>query len=183
MKHLAICAFLMFLSACATEKQVIVPAIVPQTQKTTPEPKPQPKVEAPRPTNIIGAVEPFYILPMKSAFYARVDTGAETSSIDVENLKRFERDGKKWVSFDVVNDRSQETYHFEKRIQKRVKIKRIQKEEHRLKVMMDIKIAGQKIKTPFTLAERGDFEFQGLIGRSLISGRFIVDPSISHTLK
>lgn len=185
MKHFAIFVLFALLSACAAEKKpVIVPAIVPQSQKTQPEPKVvEQKTEETRTTNIIGAIEPFYILPMKSAFYARVDTGAETSSIDVENLKRFERDGKKWVSFDIVNDRSQETYHFEKRILKRVKIKRIQKEEHRLKVMMDIKIAGQKIKTPFTLAERGDFEFQGLIGRSLISGRFIVDTSVSHTLK
>ena len=184
MKYIALCAFLVFLSACAPKKQVIVPAIVPNTQKTQPENKtPETKPEAARPANVIGAIEPFYILPMKSAFYARVDTGAETSSIDVENLKRFERDGKRWVSFDVVNTRSQETYHFEKRIQKRVKIKRIQKEEHRLKVLMDIQIGGQKIKTPFTLAERGDFEFQGLIGRSLISGRFVVDPSISYTLK
>ena len=182
MKYLAIIAFLVLLGACATKKQTIVPAIVPQSQKAQPAQE-KPKVEAPRPANIIGAVEPFYILPMKSAFYARIDTGATTSSIDVENLKRFERDGKKWVSFDVVNSRSNEQYHFEKPIQKRVKIKRIEQEEHRVKVLMDIKIGGQKIKTEFTLAERTDFEFQGLIGRSLLDGRYIVDTSISHTLK
>ena len=120
---------------------------------------------------------------MKSAFYARVDTGATTSSIDVENLKQFERDGKRWVSFDVVNSRSKETHHFEKPVLKRVKIKRIEQEEHRVKVLMDIKIGGQKVKTEVTLAERADFEFQGLIGRSLLSGRYIVYTSISHTLK
>ena len=133
--------------------------------------------------NIIGAIEPFYILPMKSAFIARIDTGATTSSIDVQNLKKFERDGEKWVSFDIVNSTSNESYHFEKPVVKNVKIKRIEQEEHRVKVMLDIKIGGQKIKTEFTLAERHDFEYQGLIGRSLLSGRFIVDTSLSYTLK
>jgi len=182
MKYIALCAFLLLLAACVSEKQTIVPAIVPQPQKTKPVQE-KTKVEVIRPNNIIGAVEPFYVLPMKTAFYARVDTGATTSSIDVENLKKFERDGKKWVSFDIVNSRSKESYHFEKPVQKRVKIKRIEQEEHRVKVLLDIKIGGQKVKTEFTLAERADFEFQGLLGRSLLSGRYIVDTSISHTLK
>ena len=165
------------LGGCSnTEKQTLLPAIVPQSQKT-------PKVEVLRPNNIIGAIEPFYILPMKSAFIARVDTGATTSSIDVQNLKRFERDGEKWVAFDIVNNTSDERYHFERPILKKVKIKRIEQEEHRVKVMLDIKIGGQKVKTEFTLAERSDFEYQGLIGRSLLSGRYIVDTSLSHTLK
>ncbi len=168
---------LILLGACGTERQPkIMPAIVPQSQKT-------PKTEVLRPANIIGAVEPFYILPMKSAFYARIDTGATTSSVDVQNLRNFERDGEKWVSFDIINTRSGEKYHFERPLLKKVKIKRIEQEEHRLKVMMDIKIGGQKIKTPFTLAERANFEYQGLIGRSVLSGRFIVDTSLEHTLK
>ena len=182
MKYLAMIALFVLLAACAAEKHKIVPAIVPQSQKTQ-KVSEKPKTEIVRPANVIGAVEPFYILPMKSAFYARIDTGATSSSIDVENLRRFERDGKKWVSFDVVNSRSKERYHFEKPVVKRVKIKRIEQEEHRVKVLMDIKIGGQKVKTEFTLAERSDFEFQGLIGRSLLSGRYIVDTSISYTLK
>lgn len=170
-------AFLIFLSACTRVRETnIVPAIVPQSQKTQ-------KIKQEKPLNLIGAVEPFYILPMKSAFLARVDTGAASSSIDVQNLKNFERDGEKWVSFDVLNTSSGEKHHFEKPVLKRVKIKRIEQEEHRVKVMMDIKIGGQKIKTEFTLAERGGFEYQGLIGRSLLSGRFVVDTSLEYTLK
>ena len=152
-----------------------MPAIVPNTQKTEPK-----TLEA---TNIIGAIEPIYILPLKSAFYARVDTGATTSSIDVENLKHFERDGVAWVSFDVVNTRSKETHHFEKEVIKRVKIKRIEQEEHRVKVMMEVKFGGKKLKTEFTLAERSGFEYQGLIGRNILTGRYIVDTSLSYTLK
>ncbi len=83
----ALSLLMISVSACSmSEKGKIVPAIVPQSQKT-------PQVKVVRPNNIIGAVEPIYMLPMKSAFLARVDTGATTSSIDVQNLKYFERGG------------------------------------------------------------------------------------------
>ena len=175
-KILAMFSILSFLCSCTTKQNpTVVPAVVPNAQKTATEPK--------RPVNIIGAIEPIYILPLKSAFYARVDTGATTSSIDVENLTHFERDGEAWVSFDIVNNRSNEKHHFEKKVIKRVKIKRIEQEEHRIKVFMDVKFGGQKMQTEFTLAERGAFEYQGLIGRNILTGRYIVDTSLSYTLK
>ena len=176
MKYFLLSVCLLLLISCAAKKANIVPAIVPQTQKA-------PEVRVIRPDNIIGAVEPFYILPMKSAFLARIDTGATTSSVDVQNLKHFERDGEKWVSFEIVNSRSKEKYLFEKEVVKNVKIKRIEQEEHRVKVLMDVKMGGEKIKAEFTLAEREDFKYQGLIGRNILTGRYIVDTSVSNTLK
>lgn len=170
---------LLFIGLCgcaSSNKGNIVPAIVPQSQKT-------PTVKVVRPNNIIGEIEPLYMLPMKSAFSARIDTGATTSSIDVQDLKRFERDGEKWVSFTVVNASSGEKYSFEKPIVRRVKIKRIEQEEHRVKVLMDVKFGGQKIKAEFTLAERESFAHQALIGRNILTGRYIVDTSLSNTLK
>lgn len=166
---------MLFLAACRSNKPQIVPAIVPQSQKTLIEPK--------RELNVIGAVEPIYILPIKAPFYARVDTGATTSSLDVYDLNRFERDGKKWVSFKVKNERSGEEYAFEKRILKRVAVKRIDLKEHRLKVAMDVKFGGKKFATEFTLAEREDFDYQALIGRSILTGRYVVDTSLERTLK
>lgn len=170
--------FLMLsISACTFKEETpsIIPSIVPNTQKT--------KIEKPRVTNVIGAVEPIYMLPMKSAFYARIDTGATTSSIDVTNLKRFERDGEKWVSFTITNRRSGETHDFEKQIYKRVRITRAEEHERRVKVLMDVSFGGEKFQSEFTLAEREDFDYQALIGRNILTGRAIVDTSISNTLK
>lgn len=158
------------------KKPTFIPAIVPNTQKII-------KTEPKKITNIIGAVEPIYMLPMKSAFYARIDTGATTSSVDVTNLKRFERDGEKWVSFTITNRNSGETYNFEKQIFKRVRITRADLDERRVKVLMDVSFGGEKFKAEFTLAERNDFEYQALIGRNILTGRAIVDTSISNTLK
>lgn len=171
-----IAGIMLILAGCQNaNKPAIVPAIVPAAQKTTEVKK--------MPLNIIGAVEPIYILPMKSAFEARIDTGAATSSLDVDEMNEFERDGEKWVSFKVKNRRSGEVHTFEKPILKSVKIKRIDDKEDRVKVYMPVSFGGQKFVSEFTLANREKFEYQVLIGRNILSGRAIVDTSLSHTLK
>ena len=119
-------------SACKTPN--ITPAIVPPAE-----------IEAPRQhkmrhsLGVIGAVEPVYVLPMKAPLAARIDTGAETSSIDVSNLKTFERDGEKWVAFDIINRQNGEKHHFEKPIIKVTEIVRINQHEKRYVVAMNIK--------------------------------------------
>ena len=65
--------------SCQT-KQVIVPAVVHNVNTTKQEIVVE-KAHLP----IIGEVEPIYFLPMKSPFWARIDTGATTSSLDCDN--------------------------------------------------------------------------------------------------
>lgn len=132
---------------------------------------------------IIGEVEPVYILPIKSSFLSRIDTGAQSSSIDAENIKTFERDGKKWVSFSVTNRETNEKQKFEKRIEEIKSIKRINGNEERLFVVLDIRIGNQTIKEKFSLAQRDKFDYQVLIGRNILTGRAIVDTSLKNTLQ
>ncbi|MBR1756145.1 MAG: ATP-dependent zinc protease [Alphaproteobacteria bacterium] len=167
---------LVLLTACAAEEQKVMPGIVPNTAQPA-------KVIKVRPNNVIGAVERIYFLPMKSPFTARVDTGATTSSIDADNIKRFERDGQKWVSFTLINRDTKEKTDFEKPLSRRVRIKRTGEEEHRLTVNLDVKMGRETFVAEFTLNERHDFEYQGLIGRNILSGRAVVDVSIANTLK
>lgn len=169
-----LCTFL--LAACATQKDKVVPGIVPNTAQPA-------KVITVRPSNVIGAVERIYFPPMKSPFMARIDTGATTSSIDAENVRRFERDGQKWVSFTLINRETKEKMDFEKPLSRRVKIKRTGEEEHRVTVNMDVKMGKETFVAEFTLNERHEFEYQGLVGRNILSGRAVVDVSISNTLK
>lgn len=168
--------FLLGLVGCATSEIKLVPGIVPNTAK-------EKKIVTVRPNNVIGEVEPIYLLPMKSPFLSRIDTGATTSSLDAEDIKHFERDGQKWVAFSVVNRETNEKYSFEKPIVKGIRIKRIGDNEHRTIVSMSVKMGGETFNADFTVAERKNFEYQTLIGRNILSGRAIVDVSISNTLK
>lgn len=146
-----------------------------------------PAVELKRPAThtlgIIGGVEPVYILPMKSAFPARIDTGAQTTSLDCSNIKKFERDGQKWVSFIIENKETKETHKFEKIVEKKTNIKRINDTEERIIVIMDIKIGNQIIKEKVSLANRDKFDYQALIGRNIINGRALIDSSIENSLR
>lgn len=169
---LSVFAICLTLGACRsdTAKPELVPAV-------------EVKVVPSHPLEIIGAVEPIYLLPMKTPFTARIDTGAETSSIDVDNIRLFERDGEKWVAFTVTNRENGEVHRFEKKVERQSKIKRIHNSEKRIVVQMDVKFGNQIINTDFSLAKRDKFEYQVLIGRNILTGRAIVDTSLSNTLR
>lgn len=176
------------LVGCTTPaKEPVVPEPVPTppvVEKVVVPPKPAQK-QKPIKTHslgIIGEVEPIYFLPMKSAFLARIDTGAKSSSIDVTDLHEFEREGEKWVSFYLVNRKTKEQHLFEKRLQRQVKIKREGSSEARLVVLMTVRFGKEKLTVPFSLADRSKFDYQALVGRNILQGRAIVDINRSMTL-
>lgn len=178
--------FLMFsLFFCGGCHQVIKEQTIEPVMKEI-EPQPIPSCSQDFKTRsvlpIIGEVEPVYFLPMKGPLDARIDTGAETSSVGVRNQKLFERDGEKWVSFDVKNNQTAEVHHFEKKIKRQSTIRRIHANEERVVVMMDIRFGKEVISAEFTLADRSKFDYPVLIGRNVLNGRFIVDVSMSDTL-
>ena len=146
-------------------------------------PTPAPILPVAHELGIIGAVEPLYFLPMKSPFLARIDTGAENSSIDVRYTRTFERDGEKWVAFDLINLQTGEKQYFEKPIEKHATIIRSTENEKRIVVSMDIKMGDKIITEKFSLANRDKFEYQALIGRNILTGRAVIDTSLSQTLK
>ncbi len=135
------------------------------------------------PLGIIGAVEPIYLKDMNSVFYARVDTGATTSSLDATEITKFERDGEEWVSFVITNAETKETKKFEKKIARKISIKRQSgNNESRVSVNMEIKFGNQQLVKEFTLVHREDFNYQVLIGRNILNGLAVVDVATSNTL-
>lgn len=175
MRKMVLLVILLMVSACQS-KQVIVPAVVHNT--TTEQKVVVEKAHLP----IIGEVEPIYFLPMKSPFFARIDTGATISSLDCDDVEFFERDGEKWVEFELKNRKTGEKHVFEKKIETSYKVRRIGEDEHRKSVKMDVKMGGETFKALFTIADRSSFDYQGLVGRNILTGRFIVDTSTSYTL-
>ena len=168
--------FVLALAGCTSSEVKMMPGIVPNTAK-------EKQVVKVMPSNIIGEVEPIYLLPMKPPFMSRIDTGATTSSLDAEDIKPFERDGRRWVSFTVVNRATQEKYTFEKPLLKNAKIKRIGEREKRPMVEMEVRMGKDIFRANFTIAEREKFEYQTLVGRNVLYVRAIVDVTLSNTLK
>lgn len=175
MRKLCLLIVLFTVSACQS-KQVIVPAVVHNVSTT--EEVVVEKAHLP----IIGEVELIYFLPMKSPFAARIDTGATTSSLDCQDVEYFERDGEKWVAFKLKNRKTGEEHVFEKKVERSFKVKRAGKDESRKAIKMDVKMGGEVFSAVFSIADRSNFDYQGLVGRNILTGRFLVDTSTSYTL-
>lgn len=125
---------------------------------------------------VIGELEHVTIKPEELRLKARIDTGAQTSSLGVSSIQPFERDGKKWLRFSVKNPDSEESMDFEKPLLRTASIKRhgaeaIDRPVVKLKIMLGTK----EMEREFTLADRTQYKFPVLIGRNVLAGKFLVD--------
>ena len=127
---------------------------------------------------IIGEIEYATIAPEGLRQKARIDTGAQTTSIGIESQQLFERDGKTWVLFTMKTPNSDERLEFKRPVKRRVRIKRHDMDsERRPVVVINLTIGEITQNIEVTLATRNKFEYPILIGRNFLDGEAIVDVS------
>ncbi len=133
-------------------------------------------------TFVIGEVEPVHIKKVGFTMFARIDTGAETSSLNATDITVFERDGKRWVKYTVKDSISGKTAEVESRLKRTVLIKWQEGESiERPVVKLRARLGEVEQVREFTLADRSLFEFPVLIGRNFLNGKFIVDVNRKNT--
>jgi len=131
---------------------------------------------------LIGALELCNLPQLKlNGIETRVDTGATTSSLHVDNIVEFKREAgkEKWVRFDIHPD----THDVSQVVQREAKIKSVRKikssnatYQRRLVIETDILISGMSWSIELTLTDRSEMKYLMLLGREAMSGRLIVDP-------
>ncbi|NVD24168.1 ATP-dependent zinc protease [Desulfuromonas acetoxidans] len=128
---------------------------------------------------VIGAVEQVYISPPGVLLNARIDTGATTSSIDARNIEPFERDGKRWVRFEISDPENDEPVVLECRVVRRVKIIQAITEEKERRYVVELLVALGNVtrSAEFTLSDRAHVEYPVLIGRNILMDSMTVDVS------
>jgi len=132
---------------------------------------------------LVGWLEKVRINPGNLIIYAKLDSGAKNSSLNASHVTAFERDGEQWVRFDVTS-RYGKTVTIKRRVKRVVKIKRHgAKPQARYAVNLGICLGDSYKEVEVNLAERSDFLYQMLIGRSFLASSFIVDPSAKYTTK
>lgn len=126
---------------------------------------------------IVGEVENFYLAGPGLIYKARIDSGAETSSIGARNITRFERDGSNWVRFDVPVPGKDEFVTLEKEISRRVKVIQASTDgaERRVVVELQFSIGDHQQVAEFTLADRSNLTYQALIGRNVLRDVMLID--------
>lgn len=132
---------------------------------------------------IIGAIEWLYMDPPGRHFRARVDSGADTSSLSASEVVEFERDGDDWVRFTFEPDSADEPVQFELPIKRTVLIRQVSSDtpERRFVIELDIRLGQQLQTTEFTLTDRSNMTYPILLGRAFLMDLYVVDVSRSYT--
>ncbi len=138
-----------------------------------------PRVEA---KQQVGWIENVRIHPGDILVRAKLDTGAQTSSLNCECQQTFSRDGEQWVRFTLTNHKG-ESVQVERKIHRVARIKQhgggVQE---RLVVILGICLGDIQKQVEVNLVDRSGFNYQLLIGRSFLKDDFIIDPSSTYTV-
>lgn len=120
-----------------------------------------------------------------SKLHIRVDTGATTSSLHVDNIEEFEVNGEPWVRFDIHPD-----YHdVSKVVRKEAKVKDTKTikssngtNQKRHFIETRFVLGDQSWPILLTLTDRSSMSYLMLLGRQAMIGHIIVDPSEEYLL-
>ena len=128
---------------------------------------------------IVGAVESVKIDPPGIQLKARVDSGANTSSLDARDLVVFERDGERWVRFKLRPVNGVESPEVERPVKRFVRVSQTNSPEadRRPVVEMSIELGGVTDLIDFNLRDRSRMTYPVLLGRKYLRDRALIDIS------
>jgi hypothetical protein len=114
----------------------------------------------------------------------KLDTGARSSSLHVDELENFERNGTTWLRFAVgLGRRSTQQVHCEApACDRRVVVDTGGGRSERWFIRTEVMLAGQRFEVDMNLTDRRHMLFPMLLGRTALVGRFLVNPALSYTL-
>lgn len=114
---------------------------------------------------------------------AKLDTGADNSSLHATDIRWASRDDGDWVTFDVTAEDGGKT-RFERKVARVARVRRaggaLQK---RPAILMGVCLGGVYRLTEVNLTDRSGLNYEFLIGRSFLAGHFMVDPARQNTVE
>jgi hypothetical protein len=118
-----------------------------------------------------------------SMLKAKLDTGARSSSLHVDTLESFQRDGVTWLRFTMHTSRRQpaDVCCEVPALDRRTVTDTGGRRTERWFIRSELELAGQCFSVDINLTDRRHMLFPLLLGRSALNGRFSVDPSLSYT--
>lgn len=131
----------------------------------------------PAPTQVYGWIEQGMLYPGNLPLQVKMDTGAETSSLDARDITPFDRDGEPWVRFTVESRDPGKTQRqtYERKVQRQVTIRGAGGVDHRPEVLMELCVGNEMHAELFTLRDRSKMDYPVLIGRRTIAHLGLVD--------
>lgn len=129
----------------------------------------------PRPMTIAGWVEFGWLGNPPIRVKAKLDTGARTSSINAPVYREYVQDGKRLVSFQMINGTGHET-DITAPLVRHARIRRAGTDiQERPVVRLNVCVAGVTSEVEFTITDRSGLNYLVLIGRSFLKDNILVD--------
>ncbi|CAM3583556.1 MULTISPECIES: ATP-dependent zinc protease family protein [Halomonas] len=130
---------------------------------------------------LLGRSEWVGLPSMGTYLKARVDSGANTSSLSASDITRFERDGEDWVRFklalneDDIAVEAQRDEWIEAPIVRRVRIVQASGEESRPVISLLMTLGPIRENVDFTLNDRTHLDYPVLLGRRFLMDIALID--------
>ncbi|HHF3168683.1 TPA: ATP-dependent zinc protease [Vibrio diabolicus] len=115
------------------------------------------------------------------SFPVKLDTGADVSSINAKDIKRFQKDGKDMVSFTYENDLGM-TKAFTREVVDvmRITAKKGEKVNERPVVEMHVKLGELEKKIRVNLQDRGRFHYSMILGKNFLKHGAVVSSDTNY---
>jgi len=140
----------------------------------------------PESLKILGWVEFTRLEPWGIKTPARIDTGANTSSMSARDINVFKRNGKTWVrfTFDFKKGTAERSIEIERPLVRMVKIKQHDgPSQERPVISMEICLADEIREAESDLIDRRALNYPVLLGRKALAGYVVVDPARAYLTK
>jgi len=130
----------------------------------------------------IGWLENVRIDDSEYRLKAKIDTGADNSSINAEDVIEFSKEGEQWVKFSLRNAWNKH-YSITKPVIKTTRIKmKNGNVQQRFVIELEVRLGKISKLVKVNLVDRSHFKYQLLIGRSFLGPQFLVDSSRTFTV-
>ncbi|NTU35304.1 ATP-dependent zinc protease [Vibrio diabolicus] len=115
------------------------------------------------------------------SFPVKLDTGADVSSINAKDIKRYQKDGKDMVSFTYENDLGM-TKAFTREVVDvmRITAKKGEKANERPVVEMHVKLGELEKKIRVNLQDRGRFHYSMILGKNFLKHGAVVSSDTNY---
>lgn len=124
----------------------------------------------------LGYIEDVHIGKLGLEMKAKLDTGADTSSLYARDIDVYRKSGKdSWVRFRVIGKNGR-SIRYDQNVLSFVAIKlKTGGTQRRPVIYLPLCVGGISGLAEFTLADRENFDYQVLIGREFLASRIVVD--------
>ncbi|GAA4649970.1 hypothetical protein GCM10023116_22530 [Kistimonas scapharcae] len=133
---------------------------------------------------VIGCVESVFLHTANLTLDALIDTGSTTSFLSADHIVEFDRDGSRWVRFQISSpvDATSQSQTLTLPVSNRSRAQRHGGSRSTINpsVRMKVTLGDIDLLTDFTLMNSNQLMFPVLLGRNFLKGNAIVDSSQTH---